>query len=1803
MVNLIVESGSSMTLSAGNSTGPVNVQCGGQLIVNGGVASEVAVQSMGNATVLGGGVMNTINASGGLVNVLSGGLANNTVLTDDANMNVRSAGKANNVNVLDGVLAVSSGGYASGVQISSEGALKMLQGASAVAITVSEGGTAGGFTQINGAATIAAMNGNAIAGTVTGLNATGNISAVKGAVISGGTFASGTIQFAGGAASGLTIANSGVLKANSADVTISNTYITSGGTLLLTGTAVASGITVYAGGTVNNFTHIGNTAATITKMTGNTITGSASNIMFEGTMNVGKGVTLTNITVADGALFLASSAKVESLVISAGSAAIQNGATASGITVCDGAYLRIQAGGAATNVTLANGAKALDFQQVGTSAATIGMINNNGIGGTIANLNATGNVNILTSASATALTAAADGKITLNAGAKANTVSIASAGTLTVQSGATAQNVAVAAGGHLNIVSGGSAVSVDLTNRGYLDMVIGGGDSKTYVTGKNEKGTFSYINGVASNFMVYAGQNLVITSGGSARNLTVAQGGVLSAAMGADITGYSSDMGMSFSIQDGAISGLTNLYNFELGIGHGYAVDGQKLDNGGVQSVASGGLVNRTTINAGGEVRVGYNGSAWDLNQSAGGKISLDVYHAGALTSVTGSRTDSNGTKQIFGLDNGIATNFVISSGAYLNIHSGGSAEKTTVVEGGKLVLSSGGTATKITLEQNAILSANVYGNDSKTIFEATRDSASIYMSNGVANGFVLENGGRLNVRDGGTASNTTIGNNGLLYVDYMGSAANVNIENGGNVYVQNAARIASVDIQDGAQLTLAAGATVKGTVTVAGQLICQGNITFTGTSITIDTAANSSRDAETAFIENISYLQNADYSVRVDNTSSGIYKLATNALNFSCTVNVYDATGTSHLGKFNATDKSFQYGANEYRLTESANGDLTLVIENIEISVKADITAPTQNAVTVTAEFLEDKFTVRKYSLDEGVTWKDYTGAITMSANGTIYFRGENDEGYVAQVSYTVDNIDNEAPAKPTASANEQPTNKNVTVYAAFSSDSVKKEYSYDKKIWQTYTDGAIMQDNGTIYFRGTDDAGNVSEITEYTVANIDKTAPQKPSVKATGSTSSNVTVSATFSDDSVKKEYSYDNKIWQTYTVGIEMNKSGTLYFRGTDAAGNVSDVTEYSVAAAAPGNVKASVSKYTLTLSWDKLSVAKGQKATYEITVNGEVYTSNSNKLVLSKLLPGDYTYQVQGIISEKNQPVDYTALSKSAVVTVNDVTDPKMGKVTAKQVVAHNEPTTITVEWAAATDNNQDKISKYVITCNRQTKEVDGNTFSWTFTNVEGTKAEVAIIAYDMEGNASASKKVNLTIKDMIDPGQVTGVATVSIDKYKGTFTWNEVVEEDFGKVAKYKVKVDGKEFTTSKNSINVSNLSVGWHTIQVLAVDNAKNEGEWSNAIGFEVKDMTAPKMGKVTAKQVVAHNEPTTITVEWAAATDNNQDKISKYVITCNRQTKEVDGNTFSWTFTNVEGTKAEVAIIAYDMEGNASASKKVNLTIKDMIDPGQVTGVATVSIDKYKGTFTWNEVVEEDFGKVAKYKVKVDGKEFTTSKNSVSISNLSVGEHTIYVCAVDKAKNEGEWSEEFTFVVEDVTKPNTVSVQTKVTANDVALTWKKPTDNADSVGQGVTKYILKYGDVNDTTKDSWTTVDTLTGADTSFDIMGLNKGKYKFEMIALDAAGNESKVKTGSFEIKTELPVMNILMDYDSNSIPDLMAWTSSESADSDMLYSAETEYDLLRNNDPVSGSDALCSFASGETENWYDPENRNAGNLAALA
>jgi hypothetical protein len=115
--------------------------------------------------------------------------------------------------------------------------------------------------------------------------------------------------------------------------------------------------------------------------------------------------------------------------------------------------------------------------------------------------------------------------------------------------------------------------------------------------------------------------------------------------------------------------------------------------------------------------------------------------------------------------------------------------------------------------------------------------------------------------------------------------------------------------------------------------------------------------------------------------------------------------------------------------------------------------------------------------------------------------------------------------------------TNQDVTVSATFSNDSAKQEYSFDGQNWFDYTEGIKVSQNCTVYFRGTDEAGNQSAISSWEVNNIDRLPTDKPVVFAdiTTPTNGKVCVGANFSDDTAVKEYSLNGVDWLTYTEPV--------------------------------------------------------------------------------------------------------------------------------------------------------------------------------------------------------------------------------------------------------------------------------------------------------------------------------------------------------------------------------------------------------------------------------------------------------------------------------------------------------------------------------------------------------------------------------------------------------------------------------------------------------------------------------------------
>ena len=357
---------------------------------------------------------------------------------------------------------------------------------------------------------------------------------------------------------------------------------------------------------------------------------------------------------------------------------------------------------------------------------------------------------------------------------------------------------------------------------------------------------------------------------------------------------------------------------------------------------------------------------------------------------------------------------------------------------------------------------------------------------------------------------------------------------------------------------------------------------------------------------------------------------------------------------------------------------------------------------------------------------------------------------------------------------------------------------------------------------------------------------------------------------------------------------------------------------------------------------------------------------------------------------------------------------------------------------------------------------------------------------------------------MEPDNIDGLAA-QVKQYSVTVKWNKSSIRN----CTYELLVDGLgSVVTKSNKFTFKNVPVGRYSGSVRVIAPDGNAGEWSESYTVSVADVTAPKLGKVTA----AVNGYTGV-ISW-----NGSDNVGVeyYEVRCAGQVKTATGTSVEFDHLAVGKYHAEVT--AFDAAGNASKTGKVKITVRDATPPERVTGLAVPVVDgKYKATLSWDTGVDNS-GKVANYEILLDnGKILKSGKTSIGIGKLSVGEHSYRVRAVDKNKNVGEWSEVQTFTVRDMTAPGNVSVKAKVEENSLLLSWKTPKDNV-----GVTGYILKHG--ANLEHSEFLAADKL-----AFRIDGITKGSYQYQLIAVDAEGNESKPKNGKATIKTDLPTAEL--------------------------------------------------------------------------
>ncbi|MBO4511169.1 MAG: hypothetical protein J5746_00230 [Victivallales bacterium] len=1076
---------------------------------------------MGTVTVSSGVVSSgwTIATSDAMV-VSDGGVAINTRLVGwAARQYVERGGSAIQTTISGGTMFIEALGSVDSTTIESEGG-------SAI---VSYGGTANSTT-VNGG-TLYVLAG----GTATNINITsfgGLVVNVTGETYLTGIYRDKAIQVANGLASNVTIWESRYMNVSNGWIASNTTLngwaarqtVERGGSAV--GTIISSGsMYIDANGYANSTTIKKDYAVVSSGGTAN------STSVTGGELVVSAGGTATNMNVAsNGELIVDVNANTYLTGRYKGSLIKVGDGLASNVTIWGSRYMTVSDGWVASNTTLNGWAACQSVKDGGSAVGTI----------------------------------ISSGSMYIDANGYAEGTTIMKDFAV-VSSGGTAALTDVL-GGTLYVAAGGTATDINVLSTGELFVNV---DENTYITGTYKGSSIQIGDWFASNVTIWESRYMTVSDGWVASNTTLnGWAARQSVKAGGSAVGTIISSGSMYIDADGYAEDTTIMKDFAV--------------------VSSGGTAYSTTV-WGGTLYVSAGGTATNINVLSTGELVLNVE---ANTYITGNYKGSSikvgdglasnvtiwDSRYIAVSDGWIASNTTLNGwAAYQTVKSGGSAVGT-IISSGSMYISSGGYADSTIIKKDfAVVSSGGTAN-ATTVRGGSLDVS----AGGLATATTLSNG-QMVVSSNGLATDTTL-SGGSVFMSRGGVARNTIITKGG-VYALSGGTADATTVSSGS-LTVSAGGKAMNTVVDGGRLNLlgthSGSLQITNSrgvvvssGAVIDFTVSEQAYRNVALIDRFDYIYgsaNASYTITVDNASNGTYVLADYAEGFDKELNVTVKSATGNIGTVSVNGAALVNGSYNYDLKmEGSKLLFSVSVVDVEkpsiTNIHADVTDPTNGSVRVYAEATDNVgVTVFEYAIDDDENWYEYNDCVLVNQNCTVWFWAEDAAGNHALEYYVVNNIDKVAPNAPTATANiTAPTNQNVKVTATFSQDSAQKQYSVNGGTWKAYLNGVTMQANGTVSFRGIDAAGNISQVTTYTVSNIDKVAPEAPTASAsiTTLTKEDVTVTAVFSEDSVTKQYSLNGSSWSAYTAPVVMSNNGTVYFRGIDAVGNISEVTSLAVA----------------------------------------------------------------------------------------------------------------------------------------------------------------------------------------------------------------------------------------------------------------------------------------------------------------------------------------------------------------------------------------------------------------------------------------------------------------------------------------------------------------------------------------------------------------------------------------------------------------------------------------------------------------
>ena len=506
---------------------------------------------------------------------------------------------------------------------------------------------------------------------------------------SGGTSSSMSLS-AGDTATNTTI-NSGGFQHVFSGGSATSTTINRGGFQYVSSGGSATSTTINSGGFQNVFSGGSATSTTINSA---------------GFQSVHSGGSATSTTINSGGLqYVYSGGSATSTTInSGGQQRVSSGGSATGTTINSGGQQSVSSGGSATSTTINSGG----MLSVSSGGSAVDITQNSGgiifadTSATLRGTNINGSFSIA-GGSASNMLLENGGYLSVLNGHQATSTTINSGGQQRVSSGGSATSTTINSGGFQNVYSGGSATSTTINSGGYQNVHVNGNVTKTTITD---------------------GGILQVDVGGSASQVTQNSGGAIVANTSAVLSGTNGKG--TFSIAGGSAVNMLLENGGLLTVLGGHDASDTTVGSDGTLSVQSGGVLRGTTTLTDKGTLVGdvvtNEGNLYFLNNSA-------ATFAGTLTG-TGTLTQEGGNTRFSGL---------LSQDGGITLQSGAAMTMDALQANANVTTQSG---TTLTLDNGSILTGSVTG-DNTGAGDMTVKGASVWHLGGdsTVGALTLDNG------------------------------------------------------------------------------------------------------------------------------------------------------------------------------------------------------------------------------------------------------------------------------------------------------------------------------------------------------------------------------------------------------------------------------------------------------------------------------------------------------------------------------------------------------------------------------------------------------------------------------------------------------------------------------------------------------------------------------------------------------------------------------------------------------------------------------------------------------------------------------------------------------------------------------------------------------------------------------------------------------------------------------------------------------------------------------------------------------